>query len=256
MSKELDWLLEKATGLSSTEIRLRNITLETLKPCAKEKFLNMLEQRKNHVPLQYILEQWEFMGLPINCRPGVLIPRFDTEVLVEAAIKFLKDYKTSSVLDLCTGSGCIAISLAHFCNADVSAVDISPIALELARENAQLNNLKIKFIQSDLFEKVKGKFDCITVNPPYIPSDEIKYLQKEVQQEPALALDGGVDGLDFYRAIISNCREYMNEGAAIFLEIGSNQAQDVADMLHKFKNIRIINDLENRNRVVCAQKGI
>jgi len=258
MNKEIEWLLEKATGLSSTELRLKNITQDTLEPKAKKIFLNMMEQRKNNIPLQYILGRWEFMGLPINCRPGVLIPRFDTEVLAEEAIKFLKKQNKPRVLDLCTGSGCIAISLASFCQeAEVNAVDISPIALDLAKENAQLNNLKINFLLSDLFENVDGKFDCITVNPPYIPSGEIINLQEEVQQEPTLALDGGVDGLDFYRAIISTCSEYMNANAAIFLEIGYNQAQDVTDMLQKcgFKNIKIIKDLENRHRVVQAEKG-
>jgi len=261
MSNEQIWLLEKATGLSATELRMQNIKPDSLNLEAKEIYMNMLQQRKNHVPLQYILGQWEFMGLPINCRPGVLIPRFDTEILAEEAIKFLMKYEKPKVLDLCTGSGCIAISLAHFCKKSqplVTGVDISPVALELACENAHLNNLKIDFILSDLFECVEGKFDCITVNPPYIPSNEIKKLQKEVQQEPVLALDGGTDGLDFYRSIIAACGEYMNESAAIFLEIGSEQGQDVfvmLDMLHKFENVKIINDLENRHRVVYAQKG-
>jgi len=256
MNKEQVWMLEKATGLSATELRLKAIKPDSLEGKAKEIYLNMVEQRENHIPLQYILGQWEFMGLPINCRPGVLIPRFDTEILAEETVKFLMKYEQPKVLDLCTGSGCIAISLAYFCkNAQVTGADISHIALDLAYENAQINNLKIRFVQSNLFDNINGKFDCITVNPPYIPSGEIKLLQKEVQQEPVLALDGGTDGLDFYRAIASACSNYMNEGAAIFLEIGSDQGQDVMDMLHKFENVSIIKDLENRDRVVYAQKG-
>jgi len=248
-------MLQKATGLSITELRLNDdIQLNTE---AKKNFENMMEQRKNHIPLQYILGQWEFMGLPINCRPGVLIPRADTEVLAEEAINFLKSFDRGLALDLCTGSGCVAISLAHFCpQAHISAVDISPTALELAQQNAKLNKVEkqISFIKSDLFNNVSGKFDCITVNPPYISSAEMATLSEEVKQEPTLALHGGEDGLDFYRAIIPACNEYLRPTGVVFFEIGATQGRAVTDLLHDsgFRGVTIIKDLEDRHRVVQA----
>ena len=249
------WMLEKATGLTTTELRLANENTP-LSPEARSLFLHMIEQRRHHIPLQYILGNWEFMGLTMECRPGVLIPRGDTEILATEAIRFLQNCSGNPVaLDMCTGSGCVGISLAYFCpTSHVTATDIDQKALALATENALNNNVinRMNFVQSNLFEKVHDQFDCITANPPYIPTLEIADLSDEVQQEPPLALDGGVDGLDFYRIIIPASIKYLYPGGGIFLEIGDTQGEAVTEMMkqHNFCDVKMIKDLENRDRVV------
>ena len=256
-SHETLWLLEKATGLTSTQLRLANEST-ILNPEAEKLFLHMIEQRCRHVPLQYILGCWDFMGLPMKCRPGVLIPRGDTEVLAQEAIKFLNHCPGNmTALDICTGSGCVGIGIAKFCpKVHVTAVDIDVSALALAEENAVNNAVgdRISFVRSDLFEKINSQFNCITSNPPYIPTHEIISLSKEVQQEPVLALDGGKDGLDFYRTIIPACRKYLLPGGGVFLEIGNTQGEIVMEMMHShgFNNVAIVNDIEGRPRVVQA----
>ena len=254
-SHETLWLLEKATGLTVTQLRLADENA-VLTSEAKNLFAHMIEQRRKHIPLQYILGSWEFMGLPMECCPGVLIPRGDTEILATEAIRFLKNCPDNPIaLDLCTGSGCVGVSLAHFCpKARITAVDINETALALAKKNAAMNGVgdRISFVQSDLFENISSRFHCITANPPYIPTGEIAGLSEEVRQEPVLALDGGPDGLDFYRAIISNCKNYLHPDGVIFFEIGDTQGETVARMLQDcgFKDVVIIKDLESRDRVV------
>lgn len=259
LNRENMWLLEKATGLTSTELRLADDDAE-LSADAEKMFLHMLEQRENNIPLQYILQKWDFMGLDMICRPGVLIPRFDTEILAAEVISFLKSAKSRPLhLDLCTGSGCVGIAIAHYCpTARVSLSDISPEALALARENAELNEVKVNFIQSDLFSNIDGRFNCISANPPYIPSGEIDGLSPEVKNEPHSALDGGVDGLDFYRAIIPQSKNHLKAKGGLFLEIGANQGKAVSGMLkdHGFKAVAIIKDLEHRHRVVRGIKDV
>ena len=244
------WLLEKATGMTTTQLRLadENTVLEIE---AERQFRHMIEQRDNGVPLQYILGEWDFMGIPIKCRPGVLIPRRDTEVLAEEAISFLKNKDKPVALDLCTGSGCVAIAIAGFC-VHVTAADICREALELAQENAELNGCQISLIESDLFENITGRFNCITANPPYIPADTIKTLSPEVRQEPEKALNGGPDGLDFYRAIIPQSKEYLTPGGGLFLEIGNTQGKEVKEIMHSngFKAVVTVKDFEDRDRVV------
>jgi len=265
-------LLEEATGWTQTQLRM-NMTLDSSRSSrsqhpipteATQKFLHMLEQRQRHVPVQYILKQWEFMGLPMYCS-GVLIPRPDTEVLVEQAVSFLQNFSTDlemrpvQVLDICTGSGCIAIALAHFCryirNMQVTAVDIDSHALSVAQKNAIFNNVAVAFLCSDLLAEVNGQFDCITANPPYIPTRDIDDLAEEVRlHEPLLALDGGVDGLDFYRRIIPACKGHLRANGAVFLEIGVGQAEAVANMFceQEFSDVEVITDLLGRARVVRA----
>jgi len=248
------WLLEKITGVSVAGLYLADQN-STLAEQYKQKFLEMIEQRKNKVPLQYILGEWDFMGFPIKCRKNVLIPRRDTEILVEDAAKYLTNNTNNNktLLDLCTGTGCIGIALAEFFS-HITFADISADAIALAQENAELNEIshKATFVQSDLFDKINGRFDCITVNPPYIETDVLPTLSPEVQQEPTLALDGGEDGLDFYRKIIPVCKNFLAPNGSIFLEIGDEQGQDVRYLLKQngFANVLIIKDLELRDRVV------
>ena len=179
------------------------------------KYMKFLEKRKNFMPVQYIVEKCEFMGLDFNVNPSTLIPRGDTEILVEYAINSIKKNKFKTVLDIGTGSGAIAVSIAYYCpNVKVTAADISEKALKTAKKNAEKNSVRqrIDFIKSDIFENVISKYDVIISNPPYIKSDVIKTLMPQVKEyEPISALDGGNDGLYFYKKIISNCENYLSE---------------------------------------------
>lgn len=190
-------------------------------------------------PLQYITGVQEFMKLNFCVTKDVLIPQPDTEILVEEVISIAKKIVNPIILDLCTGSGAIAVSLAKYIpNVKIIALDISQKALEIAKQNAKLNGVlnSIEFIDSNLFEKVKNqKFDIIVSNPPYIPTNEIKTLPKDVRQEPQIALDGGKDGLDFYRKIFQNGFKYLKRQGYLCVEIGYNQKIDVLKILNSQK---------------------
>ena len=186
---------------------------------------DLVEQRLSGQPLQYILGEWEFYGLPFYVDERALIPRQDTELLVETAISKIQERGYQSCLDLCTGSGCIAVSIAKHAQTSVTASDISVDALELAQEHAALNEVRVTFLESDLFDQIDGKFDLICCNPPYLSKEDMEHLQKEVSFEPSLALYGGADGLDFYRRIAKEYQAHLNAGGALLLEIGSTQAE-------------------------------
>lgn len=213
-----------------------------------------LKKRAEHVPLQYIVGETEFMGLKFKVNSSVLIPRQDTETLVEEALKVVQP--GMKVLDLCTGSGCIIISILHSVpGVDGCATDISKQALNVARENAKLNDVQVMFEQSDLFDRVAGVYDVIVSNPPYIASAEILKLMPEVQLfEPQEALDGKEDGLFFYREIASGAKDYLTSGGRLLLEIGYDQGAAVSSLLADagFTEIRVIRDLARNDRVVSA----
>lgn len=213
-----------------------------------------LKKRVEHVPLQYITGETEFMGLRFKVNSSVLIPRQDTETLVEEALKAVKP--GMRVLDLCTGSGCIIISILHnVAQVDGCAVDISKRALNVARENAKRNEVHAVFEQSDLFERVIGTYDVIVSNPPYIPSADILNLMPEVRLfEPPEALDGKEDGLYFYRRIAEEAKEYLNVDGRIFLEIGYDQGSAVSELLIQagFQGVCVMKDLAGNDRVVCG----
>ena len=197
----------------------------------EEKLFNkIVEEKLSGKPLAHIIGEAEFMGRLFSVGPTVLIPRPETEELVEETIKNLPLKRPSRILDLCSGSGCIAISLAFtFPSAEIIGADISPEALQVARKNAENMNLgkKVNFIQSDVFENISGEFDFIISNPPYIPTDVIATLSPEVRNEPRLALDGGPDGLDVIRKIISSAPAYLKPGGLLALEIGCAQCEKV-----------------------------
>ena len=211
----------------------------------------LLERRVNGEPLQYILGEWSFMGLPFYTDERALIPRQDTELLAETAIRLLQERGYASVLDLCTGSGCVAISIAKLANAEVTASDVSADALALARENAELNEVSVTFLESDLFQQVKGKFDLITCNPPYLTRTDMEQLQTEVTFEPKLALFGGEDGLDVYKRIARDYRKYLNDGGTLLLEIGSTQADSVSNLFST--KTSVLNDLGENPRVLIVE---
>lgn len=219
----------------------------------------MAEKRKTHMPLQYILGTQEFMGLNFKVTPDVLIPRQDTEGLVEEVLRFVKP--GMSVLDMCTGSGCIAVSVAKLAeNVRVSGADISQAALAVARENAATNLVQVDFLESDMFKNIAGSYDIIISNPPYIKTKVVESLMPEVRDfEPHLALDGKEDGLYFYRKLAAEAKDYLTPGGMLCLEIGYDQGQEVADLLqaHGFEAVRVKQDLcgLDRNVYGICRKG-
>jgi release factor glutamine methyltransferase len=227
---EAEWLLCAATGLDRV-----GLYLNFEKPLNDEElaaYRSMVARRGRREPLQHILGTQEFCGLEFEVTPDVLIPRHDTETVVNEALARMPS--AQSVLDIGTGSGCIALALAcKLPGASVTAVDISGAALAVARRNAERNGVVIEFLQGSLFEPVAGRtFDLIVSNPPYIPSRDIETLQPEVRDfDPRSALDGGVDGLDVYRAMIPDAAAVLNSGGWLILEVGMGQAADVAKML-------------------------
>lgn len=217
------------------------------------KYLSRIEKRKMHIPLQYIINKQNFYGLDFYVDESVLIPRYDTENIVDRIVKDCKENKCLSVLDLCTGSGCIAVCLKKNGFEKVYAADISDKALAVAKHNANLNNADIIFLQSDLYENFPKeiRFDIIVSNPPYISTDKIAELETQVKDfEPKLALDGGKDGLDFYKKILKLSKDFINKSGRLYLEIGYDQAKEVVDLAKKegYYNIQIIKDLSGRDR--------
>lgn len=224
----------------------------------EEQYRKALEQRAVHVPLQHLLGYQDFMGLRFQVNEHVLIPRQDTEILVEEAMRYLHD--GMRILDLCTGSGCILLSLLHYSNdCEGVGVDISQEALRVAAQNAELLDIKADFLKSDLYEKVTGKFDLLVSNPPYIERKVIPTLMEEVREyDPYIALDGGEDGLDFYRRIIGGAQDYLKRGGQILMEIGSGQAKAVSELLREagFKEIDVCRDFASLDRVVSGRLPI
>ena len=222
-----------------------------------DKYMELVGIRASKIPLQHITGSQEFMGLDFKVNEDVLIPRQDTELLVENAITYIKSVKGNvDVLDMCTGSGCIAISIDKLCdNAQVVGADISKKALEIAEINNKENSAGVDFIESDLFENIKECFDVIVSNPPYIESEKIEKLMPEVRDfEPRIALDGTKDGLEFYRNICNNLSRYLKEQGAVFFEIGYNQGRSVSKILNEqgFEKVKIIKDYSQNDRVVFA----
>lgn len=212
------------------------------------------------VPIEHITHQKEFMKLNFYVDENVLIPRQDTEILVEEVIKISKRTNSKKILDLCTGSGAIAVSLAKYLNgSEITALDISNAALKIAKKNAISNEVEnqITFISSDIFNNLGNeKFDIIVSNPPYIRKDVIKKLNKEVQKEPHIALDGGEDGLDFYRKIIKESYQYLKYGGYLCFEIGFDQKIDVIELIEKeekFQNTYSKKDLCDNDRIIVTQ---
>ena len=244
---EAEWIVSIVLGVKRDEVYKEDLVF----PKKIDEIDKIVNERITGRPLWYCIGDTEFYGYKIKVDERVLIPRPETELLVYTAKESLTSDK--KVLDLCTGSGAIAISVRKETGANVTASDISEDALSLAKENAKINDASVNFVQSNLFENIEDKFDMIISNPPYIKSGDIDTLQKEVKDfEPVLALDGGEDGLEFYRKIANQAKNHLNKGGILLLECGIGQAQGVADMLKDFGTVQIIKDYENIDRIVKA----
>lgn len=251
---ELDawYLLEAVTGSTRSGYYLyqdRPVEHEEIR-----RYRELVRKRSGHVPLQYLTGIQEFMGYPFYVNEQVLIPRQDTEVLVEEAIKYIA--RGSKILDLCTGSGCILLSILKLVpGIRGTGADLSEGALGIARKNQESLGVEASFLQSDLFEQLEGKFDYILSNPPYISSAVIDTLMEEVREhEPRMALDGGADGLVCYRKIIGQSPAYLKPGGMLFLEIGYDQAEAVRTLMEQaFADIQVVKDLAGLDRVVYGR---
>lgn len=240
--------------------RMQELPDNEISQSSMELYRSMIEKRRKRFPLQQILGCQEFMGLNFFVNKHVLIPRQDTETLVEQVLEEQKD-KDIRLLDVCTGSGCIAISLAVKGGyASVTATDISEEALKVAKRNAASLecDARMRFFQGDLFAALpekEDKFDVITSNPPYIPTAVIRTLEPEVREhEPMLALDGTEDGLHYYRRIAVEAGRFLKKGGSIYLEIGHDQGEAVSALMREagFSDVRVLKDLPGKDRVVCA----
>ena len=220
-----------------------------------KEYESLVKKRAERIPLQYITGEQEFMGFTFHVNSSVLVPRQDTETLVEEAIKVIRP--GMKVLDMCTGSGCILISIMkNVPDIEGLGCDISKQALIVAKDNAKLNEVSANFERSDLFENVMETYDVIVSNPPYIPTEEILTLMPEVSQfEPMQALDGREDGLYFYRKIVKECRNYLKPNGMILFEIGHDQGKAVSEMLTYagFKEVSVVKDLAKNDRVVIGK---
>ena len=226
-------------------------------------YFKLIKKLIEGVPLQHITHQQEFMKLMFYVDENVLIPRSDTEILVEEVIKLAKSINAKKILDLCTGSGAIAVSLAKYIEgSQITATDISRKALSIAKLNATNNNVedKITFVSSDLFQNIsEEKYDIIVSNPPYIKRKVIKTLDEEVKREPIIALDGGNDGLDFYKKIIGNAYQYLKYKGYLCLEIGYDQKDEVIDLINKeekYIDTYSKKDLFDNDRIVITKLGM
>lgn len=270
------YLLEWASGRDYSYLLLH--PGDTVTEEAAGRYQNALRLRSRHMPLQYITGEQEFMGFSFRVNESVLIPRQDTELLVETVLEHLRKHlpKPVRILDLCCGSGCIGLSIRLLADKirrqenmtesiqgggelySVVLADVSPEALQVARENAKRLHADADFIESDIWNRIDGRYGIIVSNPPYIPSRVIDTLMPEVQEyEPRLALDGTEDGLEFYRRIIEPAGDYLEDDGYVFFEIGFDQADDVRQILVSagFEEITVKQDLAGLDRVICARKG-
>ena len=250
------WIAEDVLHMSAAELHFEGQNAPEDAQLARMN--ECLRRRQEGEPVQYILRRADFMGLKLYVDNRVLIPRQDTETLVEAAVIALQAKKRPRVLDLCTGSGAIGLSIGTLVpGAEITLSDVSLGALEVARRNAHDLNVEATLRHGDLFKAVgREKFDLIASNPPYIRTSELETLQREVRFEPVLALDGGLDGLGFYRRIAGEAPKHLLPGGSLYLEVGLDEARDVADMLRdnpEIGDIGILKDLCGVERVVWAR---
>lgn len=262
-SLDAELLLMHILKLSRVELVTKSHIL--IEQNQQQEYFSLVQRRLKLEPVQYILNKAEFMGLDFYVDENVLIPRGDTECLVEEVLSYINKNECRSVIDICTGSGCIPISLLSLSKSitKITAVDISPEALSVAKKNAKCHSVydKINFVESDMFERIpltmKGEIDVIISNPPYIDTKKIALLDENVKNyEPILALDGKENGLYFYRVLAKNSKDYLRDSGKIFIEIGSDQANFIKDIFIKegYKKIEIKKDLSGLDRVMIVDR--
>ena len=243
-------LLEEVCGTDRNDLLVHGDKEVPPEQC--DRYVEYIQRRQKREPLQQITGYQEFMGLRFKVTPDVLIPRQDTEILVEEVMRYLHD--GMHILDMCTGSGCILLSLLKYSNdCEGTGCDISEKALKVAEENAEMLSLNASFVQSNLFENISGKYEFIVSNPPYIPTGVIPTLMEEVRDhEPVSALDGREDGLYFYREIVEKAGEYLYPGGMLFFEIGYDQAEKVSSLMREagYQEVTVCKDLAGLDRVV------
>ncbi len=245
---EPDWLLCDILGVGRADLR----RVEKLDKERAAKLKACVSERISGKPLDYVIGKSDFLGYELKVDERVHLPRMETETVALEAIKLIEKNGYTTALDLMTGSGCIARALAERTTAKITASDISSAALEVARSNLPAET---ETVESDCFESIDGSFDIIVSNPPYIRSKEIDGLQKEVTCQPRISLDGGEDGLDFYKKIAREAKEHLSDGGALVLEIGHNQASDVVALLDGYKDIKVVRDLSGSDRCITAVKA-
>ncbi len=246
-TEDADFIIAETLNVPRTELPLIN----ELTPKQTKQILKHINERKNKKPVSKIFKRAYFYGLKFKINNKVLSPRQDSEILIETALKYIKQNKIKSVLDLCTGSGCLAIAIKKNADVMLQAADISQAALRLAKTNAKLNDVEIKFVKSNMLTKIKNKFNLIVSNPPYIPTHEINLLEDEVKKfDPILALDGGKTGLDFYKIINDTAIKNLTPDGMLILEIGNEQKDDVINMFSNFKFVECVPDYGGLNRVL------
>lgn len=247
-SSDAEWIYSLVLGIKRSELKNER----TVKPSETKRIREIVDERLTGRPLWYIIGDTEFYGCKIKVDERALIPRPETELLADCVVKSAE--QGDKILDMCTGSGCIAVSVAKALkdkNVTVTAADLSDAAIMLAKENAQLNGVSVNFIQSDMFSSVRGRFNIIVCNPPYIKSGDIPYIQKEVREhEPRVALDGGEDGLDFYRRISADVRSYLAKEGMLIMECGENQTNEILQLFPKRDYAIVIKDLAGVDRFV------
>ncbi len=243
---DAEWIYSIVLDIKRSELASERMVM----PSESKKLKEIIAKRLTGRPLWYIIGDTEFYGCKIKVDERALIPRPETEQLAEIAVKSVED--GDKVLDMCTGSGCLAVSIAKNCagkRVTVTAADLSDAAIMLAQENAKLNGVNVNFVQSDMFKQVRGRFNLIVCNPPYIKSGDIPALQKEVREyEPSIALDGGADGLDFYRRLASSVRSYLARDGVLLLECGEGQAEEILKLFEKRDYAMVIKDLSGTER--------
>lgn len=245
---DAEWIYSLVLDIKRSELKNER----TVKPSESKKIREIVEKRLTGRPLWYIIGDTEFYGCKIKVDERALIPRPETEILADSVVKSAEE--GDKILDMCTGSGCIAVSVAKALkkkNVSVTAADVSDAAIMLAQENARLNDVNVTFVQSDLFSNVRGRFNIIACNPPYIKSGEIPYIQKEVREnEPRVALDGGDDGLEFYRRLAADVRQYLVKGGMLIMECGEGQTNDILQIFHRRDYAIVLKDLSGVERFV------
>ena len=249
------------TGLDNTGLIMAQ--REDVAQNIQARYLSLIQERASGIPLQHITGHQGFMDLDLKVGPEVLIPRPETELLVEEALRVLReeydaaDAPAPEILDICTGSGAIGLSVKkHFPKAQVTLSDISDGALQTAEANAELNGLKVTILKSDMFKALEGRsFHMILCNPPYITDREIETLTEEVREhEPMIALSGGADGLDFYRILAEEAPKHLNRGGRLMMEIGYDQGETVPELMRNLGDTRVLKDLNGLDRVVIVHR--